>query len=113
MIVGCASSCSPLQLANAGIPYVILGSLLCSVFGDNFAFSCKKTLGHSERRSKFHETSALVAIKVRAALNEGLSVIVCVGETESERIEGKTQQVVNEQLAVVVKEVGKAESDWA
>jgi triosephosphate isomerase (TIM) len=55
----------------------------------------------------------VIATKVRAALDEKLSVIVCVGETERERIEGRTQQVVNEQLGAVIKEVGKADSDWA
>ncbi|KAI0765040.1 triose phosphate isomerase [Fomes fomentarius] len=82
---------SPAQLADAGIPYVILG--------------------HSERRTLFHETSKLVADKTRAAIDAGLSVILCVGETLEEREAGKTKQVVEDQLKPVI-EVLK-EADWS
>jgi len=73
---------SPPQLVDAGIPYVILG--------------------HSERRTLFGETSAIVAGKTRAALDAGLRVILCVGETLAEREAGRTQQVVEEQLQAVI-----------
>jgi hypothetical protein len=76
---------SPTQLVNAGIPFVILG--------------------HSERRTLFHETSDLVAQKTVAALMTSLSVILCVGETLEERETGKTDQVVQEQLQAVVEVV--------
>jgi len=82
---------SPAQLVDAGVPYVILG--------------------HSERRTLFHETSELVAQKTKAALEVGLSVILCVGETLEEREQGKTAQVVEEQLKPVVKAV--SEQDWS
>lgn len=59
-------------------------------------------LGHSERRTLFHETSALVANKTCAAISEGLSVILCVGETLAEREGGRTDAVVREQLQAVV-----------
>ena len=45
-------------------------------------------LGHSERRQHFDETDATVRKKVRAALDAGLDVIVCVGETLAEREAG-------------------------
>ena len=66
--------------------------------------------GHSERRTLFGETSKLVADKTRAAINVGLSVILCVGETLEEREAGKTKTVVEDQLKPVV-EVLK-EADW-
>ena len=66
--------------------------------------------GHSERRSLFSETSELVAQKTRAAIDAGLSVILCIGETLEERDAGKCKQVTEAQLREVVK-VAK-EADW-
>ena len=56
-------------------------------------------LGHSERRSGYGETSALVAAKVTAALRTGLEPIVCVGETLEQRNSGNALRVVTEQVA--------------
>ena len=58
--------------------------------------------GHSERRTLFHETSELVALKTKAALDASLKVILCVGETLAEREDEKTTEVVNSQLQAVV-----------
>ena len=55
-------------------------------------------LGHSERRTFFGETDETVALKVRAALKEGLKPIVCVGETRADREAGTTSKVVETQL---------------
>ncbi|ESR23495.1 triose-phosphate isomerase [Lutibaculum baratangense] len=55
-------------------------------------------LGHSERRQDHGETSAQVAAKVEAAWRAGLTAIVCVGETEAERDEGRAVEVVLGQL---------------
>lgn len=78
------------QLLDAGIPYVVLG--------------------HSERRTIFHETSEQVAIKTKAALEKGLKVILCIGETLKEREEGRTAAVCEEQLSAVVRQVKP--DDW-
>jgi triosephosphate isomerase len=51
-------------------------------------------LGHSERRTNQKESSALVAKKTKMALDAGLSVMVCVGETLAEREAGKIDEVV-------------------
>lgn len=55
-------------------------------------------LGHSERRAYFHETDEIVARKVKAAIESGLTPIVCVGETRKEREEGITEKVVETQV---------------
>ncbi|KIM43820.1 hypothetical protein M413DRAFT_443703 [Hebeloma cylindrosporum] len=82
---------SPKQLVDAKIPYVILG--------------------HSERRTLFHEDSALVATKTRAAIDAGLKVILCIGETLEQREAGETGKVCQAQLKAVV-DVTK-EADWS
>ncbi len=56
-------------------------------------------LGHSERRTNHAETDALVRAKVAAAVAAGLAPIVCVGETEAERLAGQQESVVGAQLA--------------
>jgi triosephosphate isomerase len=56
-------------------------------------------LGHSERRQLFGETDAALAQKVPAALGAGLDVILCVGETESERERGATEERLSAQLS--------------
>ncbi|THU97760.1 Triosephosphate isomerase [Dendrothele bispora CBS 962.96] len=82
---------SPSQLVDAGIPYVLLG--------------------HSERRTLFHEDSELVATKTRAALDKGLSVILCIGETLAQREAGETAKVNESQLKPVINLL--KESDWS
>jgi len=59
-------------------------------------------VGHSERRQYHAETDALVAEKAKAALAQGITPIVCVGETLAEREAGKTEEVVKRQLAAVI-----------
>ncbi len=55
-------------------------------------------LGHSERRTLFGETDAVVNAKTRAALAAGLTPIACVGETLEEREGGRTAAVVTTQV---------------
>lgn len=55
-------------------------------------------IGHSERRTYFHETDETVNKKIFAALSEGLSPIVCVGETLEEREKGITFDVIKRQV---------------
>lgn len=55
-------------------------------------------LGHSERRADHHETDACVHAKALAAQAEKLTAIVCVGETEAQRDQGQTLDVIGHQL---------------
>ncbi len=58
-------------------------------------------VGHSERRQYFGETDEGVARRAGAALEAGLSVIACVGETEEERERGETEDVLRRQVSVL------------
>ena len=58
-------------------------------------------VGHSERRQYFGENDESVGRRARAALEAGMGVIACVGETESERETGATESVLRRQLAVL------------
>ena len=63
-------------------------------------------VGHSERRALYGESSQTVAAKFMAALNAGLTPILCVGETLAEREAGITGNVVTEQLDAVIAAAG-------
>ncbi|VBB07632.1 triosephosphate isomerase active site [Lucifera butyrica] len=69
---------APAMLKDAGCRYVIIG--------------------HSERRQYFGETDATVNKKLKAALDNGLTPIVCVGEMLAEREAGSTETVVGTQV---------------
>jgi triosephosphate isomerase len=59
-------------------------------------------IGHSERRRLMGETDELIARKFLAAYDNGLVPILCVGETEKEREQGKTLEVVRRQMKKVL-----------
>ncbi|TWX73601.1 triose-phosphate isomerase [Colwellia sp. C1TZA3] len=63
-------------------------------------------VGHSERRSIYKESSSLVAEKVQAALAAGLKPILCIGESEEERVAEQTEIVLARQLQPVIDEIG-------
>jgi triosephosphate isomerase len=63
-------------------------------------------VGHSERRSLYGETNPLVAEKVKAALEGGLTPLLCVGESLEQREAGETEVVVAEQINTVIELVG-------
>ena len=59
-------------------------------------------LGHSERRTYFGDTDVTVAKRVRAALDAGLRVILCVGEYLEQREQGVTGEVVAMQTKIAL-----------
>jgi triosephosphate isomerase (TIM) len=61
-------------------------------------------LGHSERRQYHGESDDLVAAKLTAAIEAGLSPIVCVGETREQRESGDAQSVVASQLQGAIRD---------
>lgn len=76
---------SPVMLKNLGAEYVIIG--------------------HSERRKYFNETNEAINKKIKKALELGLKVIFCVGETAEERDGGKKNEVLENQLKEGLKEI--------
>jgi triosephosphate isomerase len=58
-------------------------------------------IGHSERRQYFGDTDETVGKRVHAALQAGLFVIACIGETEEERERSETEDVLRRQLSVL------------
>jgi triosephosphate isomerase (TIM) len=64
-------------------------------------------LGHSERRQLFGESDRAVALKVAAALDAGLRPIMCVGETEDERLAGETERKLRRQVQEGLEHVAK------
>jgi triosephosphate isomerase len=66
-------------------------------------------LGHSERRSLYHECNDYVAKKVKYALDKGLNVILCIGEKLDEREAEKTNEVLKAQLDACKASV----ADWS
>lgn len=72
------------------------GSML-KEFGVRYAL-----VGHSERRQYHGETDDVVANKAKAALANGITPIVCIGETLAEREAGQTEAVVKRQMAAVI-----------
>ena len=59
-------------------------------------------IGHSERRQYFGETDVTVQKRVRAALDAGMTVILCVGETLEQREQGITSELVAMQTKIAL-----------
>lgn len=80
---------SPPMLADLGVKWVVIG--------------------HSERRQYFNETDESVAQKTVAALQHGMTPIVCVGELLQERENGLTDAVVEQQVRAVLTRISAAD----
>lgn len=62
-------------------------------------------IGHSERRNIFGESLDAVRDKVAAAVRNGITPILCVGETQHERHDGETKQVLHDQITTGLSEL--------
>ncbi|MBO4431911.1 MAG: triose-phosphate isomerase [Clostridia bacterium] len=81
---------SPIMLKEMGVKYVIIG--------------------HSERRQYFGETDVTVNKRLKSALEEGLKVILCVGETLEQREQGITAELVAMQTKIALLGVSKEDA---
>jgi triosephosphate isomerase (TIM) len=67
-------------------------------------------LGHSEQRLYFNESYDRVNLKLKAAINHGMTPIVCLGELLSERQDGKTAEVLCDQLRTAMGNITASEA---
>ena len=67
-------------------------------------------VGHSERRADHGETNDVVKAKASAVQGQGLTAIICVGETDAEREEGETLNVVTSQVIGSIPEEATADN---
>ena len=68
-------------------------------------------IGHSERRRYFSENNEEINFKVLAALKNGLTPIICVGETKTEKNDQLTLQVITEQVKEALFKVGRVKAE--
>jgi triosephosphate isomerase len=85
------------QDCHTGISGAFTGDISAPMLKD--AGATWVIVGHSERRQYHGETDAMVAAKASAAGRAGLQVIICIGETQSQREQGKALAVCGEQIA--------------
>lgn len=67
-------------------------------------------LGHSELRLYFNETYERVNLKLKAAINHGITPIVCVGELLAEREDGKTEETLRHQVRAALRNISSNEA---
>jgi triosephosphate isomerase len=93
---------SPLHLGGQNLHAATHGAFTGEVSGSMLAaLGCRFVIvGHSERRHGMGEDDALVAQKLKAAQRDGLTPIVCVGETLAEREAERTAEVLVRQVQV-------------
>lgn len=94
------------QDVSAHVSGAYTGEVAASMLHD---FSCAFTIvGHSERRAYHAESDALIGQKTLRLLEQGITPIVCVGETLAERKDNLTEKVVIRQLQAVLSAIDEA-----
>ena len=103
-----ALSGSPIGLGAQNVSEQDMGAFTGEVSAEMLAdFDVKFCIvGHSERRSLYSESSNAVALKAEMLLKQGITPIICVGETLDQRDGGMAFEVVSEQLRVVLEKIG-------
>lgn len=66
-------------------------------------------VGHSERRHIFNESLDEVCAKVAASFRNNIVPILCVGETKTERLDGQTKRVINDQVTTALANITATE----
>ena len=68
-------------------------------------------IGHSERRRYFHESFDDVRDKVAAAVRNGITPILCLGETKEERAQMETKQVLHDQIVTALSNITSEDAE--
>lgn len=91
---------SPIQVAAQNLHFEPKGAYTGEISADMLLSLGVKTviIGHSERRSYFHETDAILSKKADAALKNDMTIIFCFGEELKDRKEGRHFDVVSAQI---------------
>jgi triosephosphate isomerase len=71
-------------------------------------------IGHSERRSIFNETDETINLKLKAVIDNGMTAVLCVGETRQQYERGETKAVIERQISAGLDGVNakKLNQDW-
>lgn len=108
---------SPLNIANFNLTNCYLGSqnvskdLVGAHTGEVAASQLKSydvkycIVGHSERRGDQQETNTEIAEKIKQLYAEGITPILCVGESKEEREENKVKQVIEEEITIATQDL--------
>ncbi|MFC1967721.1 triose-phosphate isomerase, partial [Chloroflexota bacterium] len=91
---------SSIELGAQDVYFEAKGAYTGEISPPMLAELCRYVIiGHSERRQFFHDTGEIVNKKIKAAMNAGLTPILCVGESLEENEGGRTEDIVTGQLA--------------
>ena len=103
--VGSLIDGSPIKLGAQNVDWRAEGAFTGEISASMVReFGCSYVLvGHSERRTLFHESDETVAAKFKAVAAAGLTPILCVGETLEQRQAGETRKIVGEQIQAVMR----------
>lgn len=93
-VTGFAIGAQDVHMAEKGAHTGCISAAMAHAAGAGFTL-----VGHSERRADQHESNADVRAKATAAHGAGMTVILCVGETEAQRDAGEAEAVVARQIA--------------
>jgi triosephosphate isomerase len=106
-----AASGSDIKIAAQNCHWAASGAFTGEISADMLAEMGVEyvVIGHSERRQYFGETDETVNKRVRAALDAGLTVILCVGELLEQREAGITEEVCTKQTTIALAGISNAE----
>jgi len=98
---------SPIKLGAQNLHWENEGAFTGEVSANMLVSSgCKYVIiGHSERRQYFGETDETVNKKIKSSISSGLIPVICIGELEQEREEGKTFSVLDKQIKNGLKDI--------